>query len=81
MRWVDETDRYLPGGDRYSPWHRPGNNTPITIFRWWLGAKVMWLLFAILPRGDARDALGEHVRSWCAQCRVQWELQNPKQST
>lgn len=41
---------------------------------WRLALWAMRLMFFVMPRGDARDRLGDYVRMWNAECRQQWKL-------
>ena len=41
---------------------------------WRMSLWAMRLMFFVMPRGEARDCLGDHIRAWCAECKRQWGL-------
>jgi hypothetical protein len=52
----------------------PEDKSRINTARWYLSAWTMRLAYWIMPRGDARDALGQHIGKWLSDCRLQWAL-------
>jgi hypothetical protein len=52
----------------------PEDRSRITSARWYVSAWLMRLVYWIMPRGDARDALGRHIGMWLSDCRLQWTL-------
>jgi hypothetical protein len=42
----------------------PADRSRISTTRWYLSAWIMRLAYWVMPRGDARDALGQHIGKW-----------------
>lgn len=52
----------------------PEDRSRLNNLRWRAAGHAMHLMFWLMPRGDARDRLGDFIRMWLAECREQWAL-------